>query len=332
MRVNKMKKFAKITAFFFMFLLLFTATNISQNLIAPASAEEELKISAIVNDEVITIFDLVERLKLFLLNSRLKDNPENRNRFANSVLKQLTDEILQMQEAKKLGLLATNDDIRREIINIEDRNKMVRGQLFTYLKQNNVGRATFVQQARARLSWINVLRRKFAQSGGVSGAEIEEYIANIKAREGKREILLREIYLEYPSQLLAGKIKQLSNRILQDLKNGHDFAAIASNLSNAYSAREGGMLGWVLPELLPTKLADIANKMQKGQISAPIETLSGLYILNVEDSRILSADDIKAETGRDLVEKRLIDRKVALLDKQEMHRLRVNAFIEQKLQ
>ena len=54
-----------------------------------APTAPDMKIAAIVNDEVISVFDLVSRIRMVLISSSIPDTPENRQRIAGQVLRSL---------------------------------------------------------------------------------------------------------------------------------------------------------------------------------------------------------------------------------------------------
>ena len=60
-----------------------------------------MRIAAVVNDEVISVFDLVSRMRMVMISSNMPDTPETRQRIATQVLRSLIDEKLELQEAKK---------------------------------------------------------------------------------------------------------------------------------------------------------------------------------------------------------------------------------------
>src|SRR2546421_227061 len=57
-----------------------------------APTAPDMKIAAIVNDEVISVFDLVSRIRMVLISSSIPDTPENRQRIAGQVLRSLIDD------------------------------------------------------------------------------------------------------------------------------------------------------------------------------------------------------------------------------------------------
>src|SRR5438105_15914693 len=68
---------------------------------APGRAQEMLRIAAVVNDEVISLFDVNARIRLLLLTINQPESPEAFRQMFPQVLRSLIDERLQLQEAKQ---------------------------------------------------------------------------------------------------------------------------------------------------------------------------------------------------------------------------------------
>src|SRR5690606_19209578 len=107
----------------------------------PASAQEgqgggqTLRIVAVVNDDIVTEFDVAMRMQLIIRSSGLPDTMETRNRLASQVLRQLIDERLQMQEAARRGVQVTPDEMARALAQIERENNIPEGQLENAARQ-----------------------------------------------------------------------------------------------------------------------------------------------------------------------------------------------------
>src|SRR5689334_7346680 len=67
----------------------------------PPGAAPDMRIAAVVNDEIISIFDLVSRIRMVMLSSNIPDTPETRQKIGPQILRALVDEKLELQEAKK---------------------------------------------------------------------------------------------------------------------------------------------------------------------------------------------------------------------------------------
>src|SRR4051812_39894804 len=88
----------------------------------PASAQDELKIAAVVNDDVITQLDVFPRLRLAMLSARLQDTPETRQRLLPQVMRTLIDDHLKLQEAKAQGVTVGEGDVSGRIDNLARKN------------------------------------------------------------------------------------------------------------------------------------------------------------------------------------------------------------------
>ena len=69
------------------------------------------------------------------------------------------------------------------------------------------------------------------------------------------------------------------------LKKGADFAALAKDKSKDPSAADGGDLGYFTKDQMVPEFADVAFKLEKGQVSDPVKTQFGWHIIKVEDKR-----------------------------------------------
>ena len=70
-----------------------------------------------------------------------------------------------------------------------------------------------------------------------------------------------------------------------ELKKGANFAALAKEKSKDPAAAQGGELGYFTKDQVPPEFADIAFKLDKGQISDPMKTQFGWHIVEVENKR-----------------------------------------------
>ena len=94
-----------------------------------AAAAQETRIAAVVNEDMISLGDLEARIRLVLLSSQLPDNEQVRQRVAPQVLRTLIDEKLEMQEAKKFNVSASEDDANKAFDRLEQQNNMPKGGL-----------------------------------------------------------------------------------------------------------------------------------------------------------------------------------------------------------
>ena len=89
-----------------------------------AHAQDLQRIVAVVNDEVISLYDLSTRTRLNMASSGLEDSAAIRRQVQAQTLRALIDERLQAQEAQRLNLSVTQAEIDSSIARIEQQNRM----------------------------------------------------------------------------------------------------------------------------------------------------------------------------------------------------------------
>lgn len=249
------------------------------------AAQMTMNIAAVVNDDLITVYDLTQRLSLVIAFSNLPDTPQVRQRLARDVLRRLITEKIRMQEAARLKIEIPQENIDAAIKDIETNNRMPPGGLDQFLKSRGIDQETLQQQIRAEMTWVQTVAVLFRGLVTVSDQEVEDELAKIKAAAGKKEFQLSEIFLSYderPRQQVA----QEATRILEQIKGGANWSGMAQTFSRAASSNDGGEIGWVHAETLDKAVSDTLEKMNPGEVSPPIPTEDGIYIMLLRNERI----------------------------------------------
>ena len=258
---------------------------------APAHAQEAQRIAAVVNDEILSMRDLKSRLRMVIVTSRLPPNEETARRIAPQVLRGLIDEQIQLQEAKRLNVSVTDQDMARARSDLEQRNNLKPGQFEGFIRNLGVDPETVERQLRAQIAWGKLVRRRFGNDVNISQEEVTDVLARLEADAGKTQKRIAEIVLPLENAGSETQVKELADRIAEQLRGGANFGAIARQFSSASNAAVGGDVGWVLPERMAPEIAEAVSKMNAGDISAPIRTVLGFHIIKVVDSRVLAQPD-----------------------------------------
>jgi peptidyl-prolyl cis-trans isomerase SurA len=250
---------------------------------AAAPPGMEMRIAAVVNDDVISLDDLDSRIKMVELSTNLPDSPEVRQRLRPQVLRTMVDEKLQMQEAKKQHIAATDEELRKAIAGIEKQNGMKEGQLNDFLKQHGINRGTLLDQVTASIVWAKEVRRLASETDPVSDDEIDAAMKRIEANKEAPEIRVAEIFLAVDRPDQDAEVLQLAQRLSDQMRQGTRFSAVAQQFSQSATAAVGGDLGWLRPDQMAPELAKAVINLQPGELSPPIRTAAGYYLLLVLD-------------------------------------------------
>ena len=85
---------------------------------------ELISIVAIVNDDPVTVMDLNNRMQLIIVSSNLPNNLETRKTLNGQALQSLINEKLQSQQAKKLKISVTIQEVNNNITAINESAKV----------------------------------------------------------------------------------------------------------------------------------------------------------------------------------------------------------------
>lgn len=265
----------------------------------PASAQQDvLRIAAVVNDDVISVFDLALRLAVAIRSSGFQDSPELRRQLAPQVLRAMIDERLQAQEAGRLKIEVTEEELKGAISQIEKQNRWDAGSFYERLAATKVDQNAILDQIKTELAWGKIVRRKFATTVAVGEDEVDEAIRRIEADRGKAEYKIAEIFLPVDSPDDESEVRAVAADLVRQLRGGSSFPAAARQFSKSASATEGGDVGWVIGGQLVAEIDTVLGTLRPGQISDPIRTFDGFYIIRLSEQRTVLGGGVGASTFR----------------------------------
>ena len=254
-------------------------------------AQDVQKIVAIVNDEIISGYDLNQRIALTILLSGFPDTQKTRQQLINPTVARLIDDRLKMQEAARFNISVSDEQVFEAISFLEKNNGMEPGQIDRMLQQGNVDIETILAQVRANLTWNRVIQERIMTRITISDEEVESVQQRLENNKGKSEYLLSEIYLPVESNTPETQVRNAVADLVSQLRSGASFQRAAAQISQGATAASGGSIGWVLEDEVPPEIAAVLPSLRPGEVSDPIRTTDGYYILLVQQSRkILDTD------------------------------------------
>lgn len=256
-----------------------------------------MRIAAIVNDDLISVYDLESRVRWVVLTTGIKPNNQNQRQIIQQVLRDMVDERLRMQEADRLGVRVSDREIDNEIEQLASRNNLTADQFTQQVTQRGVDTNTVRTLIKTSLAWNKVAQRQLRRQIEVTDEEIDETLDDLRKSLNEPQSRLYEIFLGVNSPDQESETLQTAERIVQQAREGADFTALARAFSQSNTASEGGDIGWVAVSQLPPDLQEDVRGLSKGEISQPIKTFAGYYVLYVEDvrQRSISVEDSKLD-------------------------------------
>ena len=215
---------------------IITASVFSVLSFSQLQGQESVRIAAIVNDEMISVYDLKARITLVAAFSGFDNSSKTEQRLAPQVLQQLINERIRLQEAKRLNLKANEGEINNEKSALETQNKFKPGNLNKALTNVGINPETLIEQFKAKIVWSKIVHKKFSRNIQISEDEVNEVIDQIKRNKGKPEYLISENLLSTDTVKKAKESEKLATRVIQQISGGANFSAISRNFSQSTSA------------------------------------------------------------------------------------------------
>ncbi len=253
--------------------------------ISSSNAQQALGIAAVVNDEMISMYDLNTRIDSVIAFAGFANTPENRRRFATQVLRTLIDEQIKLQEATRLKVTVKKSKVAVGKADFEKQNRMKPGQLKQFIKNNRLQESSIDEQIKARIIWNEMVASRFARDIKISEEEINEIVEKHQKNKGKPEDLVYEIFLPINKKDQEQDVIRLAERLITQMKKGTSFSVIAQNFSQSSTASSGGALGWTLRGELEQNINNVVQSLRPGQLSKPIRTDEGILIVLLRKTR-----------------------------------------------
>lgn len=279
----------------------------SLGLAAPVSAQNAEGVAAIVNDKVISTFDVRQRASMLLLFANLQPTPELLERARLQALRDLVDEQLQLDEAARYDINITGDAIDRRMTEMATRSESTLAELTGTLARGGVSVGTLRTQIRAEIAWQRLIAGMYGSRVRISENDIAETQQRIAANARRPQYEMSEIFLPADTPEEFNQMEQGAMRLLEQMQQRAPFPMVARQFSQSPSSAAGGDLGWISASELAPELRPVAERLQAGQVSLPVRTQNGVYIIAMRNRRegipdgaasIVSLRQVTAPVGR----------------------------------
>ena len=191
------------------------------------------------------------------------------------LLKQLIDRELILGEATRLNVQLTPDEL--DVALKEVRGNYSKAEFSKILEQTGQTREHWIAALKLRLLTAKVTVAALASQVQVSDNEIKEYY------KSHREKFRRPVEIKARQMLFDSRDGAL--RVLKLLKEGGDFATLASQYSQSPDRENGGELGYFSAGQLPVEFDAVLFTLPVHQVSAPVESPYGFHLFLVENKR-----------------------------------------------
>jgi peptidyl-prolyl cis-trans isomerase SurA len=275
-------------------------------IVLPAVHAESLdRIVALVEDEVVLASELDQayaNVRRQYAGREAQLPPENV--LKRQILDRLVLNRLQLQRARNAKITVTDTEIDQTVGRIAASNNLSIPELRTRLASDGIDFADFRRNIAEELTIQRLRDRLVASRVDVSETEVDLAMAQDKVKQG--EIKLSTILVALPEQPDAAAIETARKKAegIRDLitKGQMDFTAAAIRYSDAPRALEtGGDIGWRRFDQIPAAFAETVAVLKPGEVSPPLRSQNGFYLLSVTDRRAVQNINVTEYHARHIV-------------------------------
>jgi peptidyl-prolyl cis-trans isomerase SurA len=255
---------------------------------------------AIVNDDIISSYDLQQRVMLLVATSGVQPTAQNTTQFEQEAVNELIDEALEMQEVRraekdqKFKIVADDKAVDGRINEIAQQSPYKTGpRLLEAFQDAGISPVTFRAQIRADISWQDWMHGRYGGSRlKISDAQVNAVISQIESEASKPQYLLAEILIDADHAGGMQQAEAAATQLITQIQQGAPFSQVARQFSASSTAATGGDTGWLSQSELPAELRPIVDELRPGEISKPIPAESGVYIVLMRDKRAGSTSEL----------------------------------------
>ena len=248
------------------------------------------RIAAVVNSEVITNGELAERVKTVTQQLRQQGTaspPEDV--VQKQVLERMITDRLQIQLAKETALRVDDLQLDRTVARVAETNKMSLTEFRRALERDGIQFDKFREEIRNEILLSRLREREVDNRIVVTYNEIDYFLSQQEqSKTAAADYNLAHILLRLPEQASPEQVERQRARagqVLQQVREGADFAKLAVGFSDASDALQGGAMGWRSRDRLPELFAHALESMKPGEVSGVIRSPAGFHVIKLIERR-----------------------------------------------
>lgn len=264
--------------------------------IPTAPGEVPQRIVVLVNDEPISAYDVVQRLRLTIASIGGIEDQQQLARLQEQVVRNMVDDKLKLQEAAEFDVVISDEMANQAFAQQAQSFNQTPEQFELYLARLGISRDAYIDQMKPEIAWGELVNGRLGRFAVVAQDEVEQEIARIEASAGQPQYRVSEIYLLVDNPRREDEVEATADRIVSQIRGGADFAGFAQQFSQSATAAAGGDIGWVTPDQLAPALAETLGGLPIDAVSDPVRLGGGYYVLQLRDRRrVLEADTLDME-------------------------------------
>lgn len=251
------------------------------------------KIIVKVGNEIVTSFELENKIKTILFLSNQQIDQININKVKKKAISDLINIKLKKEEIDRYGILIEENRVSSYLTDISSKLKMDKEDFIKIMKRNDISFDLYSEEIKIDLAWQSLIYELNKNSLSVDEKQIiQELNEIIKNKRDLEEYELAEIVVDK----MYGSNQESILTEISDYIRQFNFEEAALKYSISSSASEGGNIGWVGSTSLSNQLKNVLNKLSLGETSSPIINVDQIIFIKLLNKRKTKANlNLEAE-------------------------------------
>lgn len=220
-------------------------------------------------------------------------------------IERLITENLQAQMADRMGIQVSDPQLDQTIANLAQQEGMSAAQFRDVIASQGVSYESYRESVRKELIMGEVRRANVRRRIYITPQEIETLKELINQQgDAQAEYRLGHILIGLPGSATEEEINEArgrADRVLELLTSGSDFQRLAIASSSGAEALDGGDMGWMNINAMPTLFAEAVSGKPNGELIGPIRSGAGFHILKIQDTRGVEVVQVEEVNARHIL-------------------------------
>jgi peptidyl-prolyl cis-trans isomerase SurA len=201
----------------------------------------------------------------------------------------LIDQTLLLQMGERIGLRISDAQLDQTLTQMAAEQGATLDDMRRSLEASGDNFQTYREEIRNEMIASRTMRASVERRVYVSLQEVQNLLRILEEQgQTNEEYNVGHILIEIPDGATAEEIKAQKERaeaVIRLLNEGREFKQIAIASSGGAKALEGGQLGWMNINEMPTLFAEAVKGHKKGDIVGPLRSGAGFHIVKLQDVR-----------------------------------------------
>jgi peptidyl-prolyl cis-trans isomerase SurA len=260
------------------------------------------RIVAVVNEDIITLYDIETIVQPILKNLKSQGlSPERQRQVVGNLRSEMLDNLVNVklteQEVKRHKITVTEEEIDNQLRQIKQRRSLTDESLRALLAQEGMTLQEYRNEVKLQIQRTKLVNREVKSKVVVTEAEIKDYYEKNRSKYGGgTQYYLWNLFVKLspnPIPMERQNAQALLTEALAELKRGRSFQELARINAEGSKGIQGSELGMFQVDELTPQLREVVRGMKAGQVSPIVESEFGYQIVYVEKIQETPAKPLK---------------------------------------